>query len=135
MKTVFVFRFEDEEGRGPFGNGHTSYFRWASEKKGGKGIDPWNMPGPSGHLDHGTEMQKYLNNYPCQNSPALFCFTNFDQILKCFGCKKGMKAMEKYGTFLYVYEVPEKDVFLGNTQSVFKKDKAVKIGKLKYHGV
>lgn len=131
---MYVFRFEDEKGNGPFRNGHECAFERASAGRGGKGIAPSSMPGPLRDVDEGTAMQNYVLSKEYMPRNMVFCFTTFEQIHKYFGCRKGLKAMEKKGTFLYVYEVPKRAVKLGNTQSIFDRTEAVKVAVLKYEG-
>lgn len=132
---MYVFRFEDENGCGPFRNGHDWAFKDASYKKGGKKINPGEMPAPCTSREKGSKLQKYVDDHLYKQMKEVFCFYEFSQIVEFFGCKKGLQAMKKHGTELYVYEVDEKYVIKGNHQAVFDKKKGTKIGILTYNGV
>lgn len=131
---MYVFRFEDEKGVGAFMNySYYGEFREASFENG-KRIDPSNMPTPLSDFERGSDLHKHATHSSFSKNQS-FCFTTLEQVLKFFGCKKGLDAMAKNGCHLYVYKVSPKFIKFGHHQAVFNKTKAKKVCKLVYEGL
>lgn len=113
MKTTTVYRIEDQNGAGPYTNGHVTDIGYAY----------FNAP------DH-----QCGPNRDAKLSPLWNCLPNVSSYYFGFKTKRQLKAwfphkdllkLAALGSTIFVYKVPADTVILGDKQLIFRKRDAV----------
>jgi hypothetical protein len=127
---VTIFRFEDEQGFGPWrGWGADAYDE--AHRMRDRHHRCSDMPGPLGEPAQ-TNIHRFFAQAEQKGvePPHRFGFLSLKQLKKAFPSGVGRAAMGKAGQRLSVYQVPSSDVVTGDSQVAFLKDRARKVGEL-----
>lgn len=124
---MIIYRFENPCGRGPWrGGGEHAYN--AKQRH-----DKWHLLGdmPSLGMDVECDSDAGKLHDDTQGDHGLyFAFETKEQIEAAAPCPHGREALHLEGCRLSIFRVDRRDVHLGNTQCLFDRPYAKKIGEL-----
>ena len=116
-----VFRLEHRENRRGVYQADSDIYWRMSEEAGMRHDDRHPVAHDDSMLKHSFKARNLnLDMGVTLNGGFRFGFVSITQMRAWFYKDKGYAVMKDFGIVLRVYEIPEEDVFVGNTQTVFR---------------